>query len=119
MRGSKVVSSLLLLALSSTTTLAAESKKDLRPCTVYNPTNGNFYDLNGIMVHPLKDHKKVHKDDRTESWHARGYDYNTNFTLNICGPVVEPLKDVVGVKDDLAKNISAYYTVGKKIYSIG
>ena len=104
--------------LLSSTTLAADPK-ETKPCTVYNPSNGNTYDLNTITVQPLIDHKKAHKDDRIESWHARGYDYDTNFTMNFCAPVIETVEDVVGVKEELWKNVSAFYTVGKKTYSIG
>ena len=118
MRSSKLSTLLPLLALASPA-ISDKSEPDLKPCTVYNPINGNFYDLNGISLHPPKDPKKVHKDERIESWHARGYDYNTNFTLNICAPVVEKLDNVVGIDEDLWKNVSAFYTVGKKTYSIG
>ncbi|KAL6713498.1 Cation-independent mannose-6-phosphate receptor CI-MPR [Lecanora helva] len=107
-----------LLALLSSTAYAADSK-ETKPCQVYNPTNGKFYDLNPITVQPLQDHKKAHKDDRTESWHARGYDYETNFTLNFCAPVIEKLEDVVGVKEELWKNVSAFYRQNDKTYSIG
>ena len=72
-----------------------------------------------IKVLPLKDHKKAHKDDRIESWHARGYDYGTNFTLNFCAPVIETLTDVVGIAEGLWGNVSAYYEMNGKTYSIG
>lgn len=107
-----------LLSLLSHTAFAADSK-ELKPCQIYNPINGYFHDLNTIAVHPLQNHKKAHKDDRGESWHARGYDYDTNFTINFCVPVIEKLEDVVGVKEDLWKNVSAFYTQDKKTYSIG
>ncbi|KAI4242722.1 MAG: hypothetical protein L6R42_010930, partial [Xanthoria sp. 1 TBL-2021] len=68
---------------------------------------------------PLVDHKKAHKDDRTESWHARGYDIGTNFTLNFCAPVIETIEEAVGIKEDLLKNISAFYEWKGKKYSIG
>ena len=108
----------LLPLLLISTTLAADPK-ETKPCTVYNPSNGNTYDLNTITVQPLVDHKKAHKDDRTESWHARGYDYDTNFTMNFCAPVIESMENVVGIEKELERNVSAFYTVGKKIYSIG
>lgn len=108
-----------VLPILISTASTADTAKELQPCTVHNPANGYFYDLNSITVKPLENHKKAHKDDRTESWHARGYDYNTNFTLNFCAPVIESLENVVGIEDDMVKNISAFYTVGKKTYSIG
>lgn len=107
-----------LLSLLSCTALAAELR-ETKPCQIFNTGNGKGYDLNTITVQPLKDHKKAHKDDRTESWHARGYDYETNFTMNFCAPVIEKLEDVVGVKEDLWRNVSAFYTYDKKTYSIG
>lgn len=58
-------------------------------------------------------------DEGPKSWHARGYDYNSNFTMNFCGPVVEEIKDVVGVDEKLWQNVSAYYTVNGKVFSIG
>ena len=121
MRGSRFAAVILHLALLSVPAYSNEPVKEpvLKPCTAHNPINGQFYDLNAITVHPLQNHKKVHKDDRTESWKARGYDYNANFTLNFCAPVIEPLDDVVGVKDSLVKNVSAYYTMDGKTYSIG
>ena len=107
-----------LLSLLFCTAIAADSK-ETKPCQIYNPSKGSYYDLNSITVQPLKDHKKAHKDDRAESWHARGYDYDTNFTMNFCAPVIEKMEDVVGVKEDLWKNVSAFYTYDKKTYSIG
>lgn len=97
---------------------AAESKPP-KPCTIKSPATGDFYDLNAITVHPLKDHKKAHKDDRIDSWHSRGYDYGTNFTLNFCAPVVETLEDVVGVDESLWQNVSAFYKLKGETYSIG
>jgi len=107
-----------LLPLLLSTALAADSKP-VKPCQIYNPINGNFYDLNTMTVQPLQNHKKAHKDDRLESWHARGYDYDTNFTMNFCAPVIEPLEEVAGIKEALVRNVSAFYTHGEKTYSIG
>lgn len=67
----------------------------------------------------MKNGQKVHKDDRDESWHAKGYDYGANFTINICAPVIENVTDVVGVDKSRWQNISAYYEKDDKIYSIG
>ena len=106
-----------LLHLYFSFTLAAETQQ--LPCTIRSPSNGGYYDLNAIRVLPLKDHKKAHKDDRIESWHVRGYDYGTNFTLNFCAPVIETLTDVVGIAEGLWGNVSAYYDMNGKTYSIG
>ena len=113
--------SLLIALLYATSSQAADSKphKVAQPCTITSSTSGSFYDLNTIAVLPLEEGKKAHKDDRNESWHAKGYDYGANFTLNFCAPVVEKLEDVEGVDEKLWRNISAYYTKDKRTYSIG
>lgn len=110
--------SVLLSTLLSSSSVFAHSEPP-KPCTIFSPFTGAYYDLNSIAVQPLVDHKPAHKDDRTESWHARGYDYGTNFTVNFCRPVIEDISDVVGVDNSLWKNISAYYKIGDKTFSIG
>lgn len=89
------------------------------PCTIRSPTSGAFFDLNPIHVILPDDPKKAGKDARNESWSARGYDYGTNFTLNFCGPVVENLTNVVGVDEARWQNVSAFYQLDGKTYSIG
>ncbi|KAL8648671.1 MAG: hypothetical protein Q9210_004844 [Variospora velana] len=114
MRLTSILPTLLLL----TPSLAADSKP-LLPCTIYRTETNAYYDISPIAVQPLVDHKKAHKDDRTESWHARGYDMGTNFTLNFCAPVIETIDEAVGIKESLVKNISAFYTWKEEVYSIG
>lgn len=109
----------LLPVLSLSTRSFAADSKPLLPCTIYRTETNAYYDINPIAVQPLVDHKKAHKDDRTESWHARGYDIGTNFTLNFCAPVVETIEEAVGIKESLLKNISAFYEWKGKTYSIG
>ncbi|KAL9044588.1 MAG: hypothetical protein Q9214_002285 [Letrouitia sp. 1 TL-2023] len=99
-----VLSLLIPLALT-------KQQKAPEPCTIFHPTTNAYYDLNAITVQPLKDHKK--------SWHAWGYDYGTNFSLNFCAPVIEPLESAVGIGKDLVKNISAFYKYKGETYSIG
>ncbi|KAI9369013.1 mannose-6-phosphate receptor binding domain-containing protein [Aspergillus egyptiacus] len=120
------ISLLSFLAASTSLTsvyAAPESlgpRDDLSPCVARSPTTGLYYDLNSLTVQPLPtDAEKTRKSPRDESWHAKGYDYNANFTLNICGPVVEELKDVVGVEEKQWQNVSAYYEKEGKTYSIG
>ncbi|OAX84019.1 hypothetical protein ACJ72_01613 [Emergomyces africanus] len=110
-----------LLFLCSSTSGIEHSKNHPKPCTIFSPTTGAYFDLNTIALSPpeMKDGKKVHNSDREESWHARGYDYPANFTINICAPVIEDLKDVVGVEKSKWANVSAYYTLDGKQYSIG
>ena len=113
-------SSLILtfLYLSSSQAADQKSPKVHPPCTITSPS-GSFYDLNPIAIQPLVDGKKAHKDDREESWKAKGYDYGSDFKLNICAPVIEELENVMGVDEKLWRNVSAYYTKGRRTYSIG
>ncbi|KAL4922668.1 mannose 6-phosphate receptor domain-containing protein [Aspergillus aurantiobrunneus] len=94
------------------------SKDGLAPCVARSPATGLYYDLNALTI-PPSDGDKSHKNLRDESWHVKGYDYNANFTLNICGPVVEEVTDVVGVDENKWQNVSAYYQKEGKTYSIG
>ncbi|KAJ5748342.1 uncharacterized protein N7511_010038 [Penicillium nucicola] len=94
---------------------------DDSPCVARSPTTGLYFDLSAISLSPpeLKDGKKVVKDARDESWHAKGHDYPANFTINFCAPVIENVTDVVGIEASRWKNISAYYERDDKVYSIG
>ncbi|CAG8925999.1 unnamed protein product [Penicillium salamii] len=105
-----------ILGLSS-----ADSLNDDAPCIARSPTSGLFFDLNAISLSPpeLKDGKKVLKEARDDSWHAKGHDYPANFTLNVCAPVIENVTNVVGVDASRWKNVSAYYERDEKVYSIG
>jgi len=110
------------LALSAAAASAADDKskeKPPKPCTIRSPSSGAFFDLNPIHIQAPSKDSKSEKEDSVESWHARGYDYGHNFTLNFCGPVVEKLESVVGLDGPSRKNVSAFYTVGSEIYSIG
>ena len=66
-----------------------------------------------------KKNKKSKDEDEGSSWHAKGYDYGANFTVNFCGPVVEQLDKVVDLDKDLMRNVSAYYEQDGKTYAIG
>lgn len=90
------------------------------PCTITN-SKGTFFDLNSLSILPPdpKTKKPTNRWKKTDNWHARGYDVGTNFTLNICAPVTGILSDVEGVKQDHWKNVSAFYEVGEKTYSLG
>jgi cation-dependent mannose-6-phosphate receptor len=89
------------------------------PCTIHSPSSGSFYDLQPISLARPDPDNKSSKNARDESWKAKGYDYNANFTLNICAPVIEEVKDVVGINKELWQNVSAFYNMGGKTYSIG
>lgn len=95
-----------------------DDKPDI-PCTVHSPKTGSFYDLTELSLQPPEDPEKLKKGERVESWKSSGYDYGTNFTLNICAPVIEKLDKVVGIDEEAYKNVSAYYTEDGKTYSIG
>ncbi|KAL3423610.1 hypothetical protein PVAG01_05357 [Phlyctema vagabunda] len=93
-------------------------EKPTEPCTT--SSSGSFYDLRALTAEHVEEGKKASKSGRTESWHAKGYDYHANFTMNFCAPVVEPVEDVIGIHDkQMWKNVSAYYETNGKIYSIG
>ena len=111
-------------AIAGLTNAASDHNSHLNddtPCVARSPTTGLYFDLNAISLSPpeTKNGKKVDKDAREESWHARGHDYPANFTINICAPVIEDVKDVVGIEASRWKNVSAYYKQAGKIYSIG
>jgi cation-dependent mannose-6-phosphate receptor len=108
---------LLALAIHSGVSAAADEKV-VEPCTVASSA-GSFYDLRKLTASLPKDGKKAGKNDKVEDWHAKGYDYPANFTLNICAPVVSDIERPVGISKKLSQNVSAYYELGSKTYSIG
>lgn len=81
-------------------------------CTVTSPHSGNFFDLRPLIRTPGK--TPPHTD-----WLAKGLDYNSNFTINICAPVLADTSDVEGIKGDARKNISAFYDKDGERFSIG
>lgn len=107
-----------LALLFSTLASAADEPKPRKPCTIKSPSSGLEFDLNGLAVLPKEEGKKG-KDEREESWMARGYDYGVNFTINFCAPVIEGMEDVVGVEEEKWRNVSAFYKEDGKVYSIG
>jgi cation-dependent mannose-6-phosphate receptor len=109
----------LFAVLSGLTTAASNEKTPAIPCTIRSPNSGSFYDLRSLSLSLPDPDAKAKPGAKTDSWHARGWDYGSNFTMNICAPVIEDIKDVVGVDKAEWKNVSAYYTKGDKIFSIG
>ncbi|KAI9891128.1 MAG: Cation-independent mannose-6-phosphate receptor CI-MPR [Vezdaea aestivalis] len=112
------------LALFSLLSLAFADDKKTKikagpACTVHSSNSGSFFDLRPLSLLPPKDDAKPAKEQRIESWHAKGYDYPYNFTINFCAPVIEDLKKVQGIDSAHVKNVSAYYEDHGKIYSIG
>jgi cation-dependent mannose-6-phosphate receptor len=117
--------SAFLLGLALHTTVNANGLEDkkpkdrvLEPCTIASGT-GSFYDLTSLLIKPTEEGKKPAKNAKTDSWHAKGHDYKSNFTLNVCAPVVEEVKDVFGIPSDHWKNVSAYYDYDGRTYSLG
>jgi cation-dependent mannose-6-phosphate receptor len=88
------------------------------PC-VATATSGAFYDLRPDVAVVVAEGAKPPRGALTEDYLARGYDYGSNFTLNICGAVVKKVEDVVGIDKPLWKNISAHYEAKGKVYSLG
>ncbi|KAG7139450.1 putative mannose 6-phosphate receptor-like protein like [Verticillium longisporum] len=82
-------------------------------------TSGAFFDLRPDIAAIPEEGKTAKSGSATSDYHARGYDYGRNFTLNICAPVADPIEDVVGLGKDEWKNVSAYYTYKDEVYSIG
>jgi cation-dependent mannose-6-phosphate receptor len=103
-----LTTSSLLLALASLPAIraAADPKPSLKPCTIHSVSTGSFFDLRPLQL--TQDGTK-YQSASNESYHAKGYDYPSNFTLNFCGPVVESLDDVEGISSSKSKNVSAFY----------
>ncbi|KAF7880971.1 uncharacterized protein EAF02_006862 [Botrytis sinoallii] len=98
--------------------LEDKKPKPVDPCTI-SSTTGSFFDLRPLSIQAPEEGKKPAKNAKTDSWHARGYDYKGNFTLNVCAPVVEEVKNFVGVDKNHWKNVSAFYEYDGKKYSVG
>ncbi|KAF1923741.1 mannose 6-phosphate receptor domain-containing protein [Didymella exigua CBS 183.55] len=110
--------SLLVLLACCVFRATAASDKPLKPCTVVSPTTERFFDLSGLRRTLAKDGDRKKEADEG-SWHAKGYDYGANFTINFCGPVVEELRDVQDLDEKLWRNVSAFYERGDRQYAIG
>lgn len=108
------------LCLTSTSAIAAPAAKETstpEPCTIRSPTSHAFFDLNSLHIEDPAQSKAKHPRDY--SWNTTGWGLPYNFTMNFCGPVIEPIEDVVGVDKNVWRNVSAYYKQGGKVYSIG
>ncbi|KAH6654766.1 mannose-6-phosphate receptor binding domain-containing protein [Truncatella angustata] len=126
MRLSSSPATTLLAVLSlagSTIAAAADADKTTtaEACTATNTKSGSFFDLRpDIAQKAPKDGSKLKSGVPSKDYKANGYDYGYNFTLNICGPVVEEVDNVRGdISQEHWKNISAYYQTKGDIYSLG
>ncbi|KAK7408397.1 Cation-independent mannose-6-phosphate receptor CI-MPR [Neonectria punicea] len=87
-------------------------------CTATSSTgSGAFFDLRPDMA--AIQVEGTYKYGPFKDYTSKGYDYGKNFTMNICGAVVDPVSDVIGVTPPLWQNVSAYYTTKGQVYSIG
>ncbi|KAI1760678.1 mannose 6-phosphate receptor domain-containing protein [Hypoxylon sp. FL1150] len=111
---------LCFLSLASRSLAADADKTATSTACTASSTSGAFFDLRPDMAQKkAADGSKPGYGAQTVDYHARGYDYGSNFTLNICGAVVEPVDGVIGVEDSKWQNISAYYTSKGDVYSLG
>lgn len=114
---------LALLSLAGSAWAAPEADKTTtaEPCTATNTKFGTFFDLRpAVAVKAPSDGSKAKRGAPLKDYKANGYDYGSNFTLNICSPVVEELANVRGdIGQEQWKNISAYYQSNGDVYSLG
>ncbi|KAI1815901.1 mannose 6-phosphate receptor domain-containing protein [Poronia punctata] len=114
--------SLLALALISPAVASdAEPTTTVTACTA-SSTSGAFFDLRpdaAIKPKPDGSRPSNSRGAPLTDYKARGYDYGSNFTLNICNAVVEPIEDVKGIEESKWQNISAYYVSQGDYYSLG
>jgi len=118
---STLLFSAALASLTSPSWAASSSNSDSAysdPCTIHSSLSGSFYDVRPLT---LKESGTKTQAATNESYHSRGYDYGANFSINICGPVVEELDDVYGIPRRQWANISAFYRdpKDKTLYSLG
>lgn len=109
----------VLAVLSGLTTAESTEKPPHIPCTIRSPNTRTFYDLRSLSLSLPDPDKKPKSGARTESWSAKGWDYNANFSMNICEPVIEDVKDFYGIRETQWRNVSAFYKKDGKTFSIG
>ncbi|KAI5917405.1 mannose-6-phosphate receptor binding domain-containing protein [Camillea tinctor] len=113
---------LSLICLIPTAFASDADKTSSATACIATSTSGAFFDLRpDVAVKPKADGSRPANSHGAPlvDYHARGYDYGANFTLNICGAVVEPVEDVKGVAESKWQNVSAYYVSKGDIYSLG
>ncbi|KAF2860769.1 putative vacuolar sorting receptor [Piedraia hortae CBS 480.64] len=110
------VSALLWTTVTAASVPAKEAHVP-EPCTIRSPNTHAFFDLNKLRIEDPTESKA--KNPRTWSWNTTGWGLPYNFTMNFCGPVIERVRDVVGVEERLWRNTSAFYRHDGKVYSMG
>ncbi|KAI2465315.1 mannose 6-phosphate receptor domain-containing protein [Annulohypoxylon bovei var. microspora] len=111
-----------LLSLASVSLATDADKTTTSTACTASSTSGSFFDLRPDMALKLNPDgsKPSHSNGApVVDYKAKGYDYGSNFTLNICGAVVEPVDSVIGVDSSKWQNVSAYYTSKGDVYSLG
>lgn len=108
-----------VLAASRVIAYTSEEEKPLRPCTIRSQVTGSFFDLSAVTILPPENPEEVEPEDWPQSWHARGYDYPSNFSINICHGVVEKIDQFADIDPELTKNVSAFYTYDGVSYALG
>ncbi|ODA76910.1 hypothetical protein RJ55_07426 [Drechmeria coniospora] len=107
------IAALLLAAAIVGAAEEVSTNTQVPSCTATSSTgSGAFFDLRPDMA-------AKGKTGLASDYSSKGKDYGKNFTLNICGAVVKPVKDVIGLDKDRWANVSAYYVSHGNIYSIG
>ncbi|KAI0539023.1 mannose-6-phosphate receptor binding domain-containing protein [Xylaria digitata] len=110
-----------LALMSSAVASDAEPTSTTTACTA-SSTSGAFFDLrHDAAIKPKPDGSRPShsRGAPLTDYKARGWDYGSNFTLNICNAVVEPIEDVKGIEESKWQNISAYYVSKGDYYSLG
>jgi cation-dependent mannose-6-phosphate receptor len=123
MKTMRFLPSLLLLGIGLVEQSLAEDKTSTAADCTATSALGAFFDLRpDTAVKPPSERRRATSATRnhpTTDYHARGYDYGSNFTLNICGAVVGEIDNVRGIDKGAWANISAYYTSKGDVYSLG
>ncbi|KAL2313351.1 Cation dependent mannose-6-phosphate cargo receptor [Schizosaccharomyces pombe] len=81
-------------------------------CALHHPNTGEYFDLSGLI-----------RDNTSEKgdYSVNGYDFGTNFSINLCHPVVSNLTNYT-VEGDVSSedSIGGFFTVeDDDLYSIG
>lgn len=97
------------LAAAAQTTTAAQPE-----CTAIG--HAGYFDLRPDIALPADE---APKKAMTTDYRSNGWDLGYNFTLNVCGPLVEPVEDFVGVDEELWGDVSGYYKYNGDVFSIG
>lgn len=115
MRLPSIPRALLLLAPALAALAAADVTDEDTPACTANAHAG-YFDLRPDIATPAAEGRKR---GVTTDYFSNGWDVGYNFTMNICGSVVKPVEDVVGVDKELWRNVSGYYNYDGSTYSIG